>query len=135
MKKEQIFFDINRIIQESTEPKHTLTEQIKKELIDRFITKENVIKYLKGNKPKQIIGFTIGNLELNNIIYENDEFKGLINISEAGLCDIYYDLVSCEKSIEENLGNEYVSKFYDSLGIEKDSFKSDYYKIIIELLK
>ena len=110
-------------------------KQIKKELIDRFITKENIIKYLKGNKPKQIIGFTIGNLELNNIIYENDEFKGLINISEAGLCDIYYDLVSCEKSIEENLGNEYVSKFYDSLGIEKDSFKSDYYKIIIELLK
>lgn len=105
------------------------------ELKERFITKENIIKYLKGNKPKQIIGFTIGNLELNNIIYENDEFKGIVNVSNSGLCDIYYDLVSCEVSIEENLGKEYINDFYDKLGIEKDEFKSQYYRIIIELSK
>ena len=100
---------------------------IRKELLERFITKENIIKYLKGNKPIHIIGFTIGNLELDNIIYEDNEFKGIINVSECGLCDIYYDLVSCEKSIEDNLGIEYINKFYENLGIEKDEFKSDYY--------
>lgn len=105
------------------------------ELKERFITKENIIKYLKGNKPKQIIGFTIGNLELNNIIYENDEFKGIVNVSESGLCDIYYDLVSCEVSIEENLGKEYINDFYNKIGIEKDEFKSQYYRIIIDLSK
>ena len=45
------------------------------------------------------------NLELNNIIYDNDGFKGFINVSNSGLCDIYYDLVSCEISIEENPKN------------------------------
>ena len=104
-------------------------------LKERFITKENLIKYLKGNKPKQIIGFTIGNLELNNIICENDEFKGIINVSESGLSDIYYDLVYCEKTIEENLGKEFINIFYDNIGIEKDELKSEYYKIIIDLTK
>ena len=104
-------------------------------LKERFITKENLIKYLKGNKPKQIIGFTIGNLELNNIIYENDEFKGIINVSESGLSDIYYDLVYCEKTIEENFGKEFINIFYDNIGIEKDEIKSEYYKIIIDLTK
>ena len=68
-----------------------------------------------------------------NIIYENNDFKGIINVSESGLSDIYYDLVYCEKSIEENLGKEYVQLFYDNIGIEKDDIKSEYYKIIIEL--
>lgn len=105
------------------------------ELLNRFITKENLIKYLKGNKPKQLIGFTIGNLELSNIIEENNHFKGIINVSESGLSDIYFDLVSCEKSIEETLGKEYIDMFYDKIGIERDEYKSDYYKILIDLLK
>ena len=109
--------------------------ELNKNLKERFITKENIIKYIKGNKPKQIIGFTIGNLELNNIICENDEFKGIINTSESGLSDIYYDLVYCEKTIEEQLGKDYIQLFYDNIGIEKDDFKSDYYKIIIDLIK
>ena len=109
--------------------------ELNKNLKERFVTKENIIKYIKGNKPKQIIGFTIGNLELNNIICENDEFKGIINTSESGLSDIYYDLVYCEKTIEEQLGKDYIQLFYDNIGIEKDDFKSDYYKIIIDLIK
>ena len=108
-----------------------LSEKIK----ERFITKENVIKYIKGNKPKQLIGFTIGNLDLQNIIYENKNFKGIVNVSDAGLSDIYFDLVSCEISIEKYLGKEYIDKFYNELGIEKDEFKSQYYRIIIELLE
>lgn len=107
--------------------------ELSSELKQKFITKENLIKYLKGNKPKQIIGFTIGNIDFKNIIYENNDFKGIINVSESGLSDIYYDLVYCEKSIEENLGKEYVQLFYDNIGIEKDDIKSEYYKIIIEL--
>ena len=90
---------------------------------------------MKGNKPKQIIGFIIGDFSLNNIIEEKNKFKGFINVSECGLSDIYFDLVSCEKAIEDNLGKEYIDIFYDKLGIEKDEHKSDYYKIIISLLK
>ena len=52
---------------------------------------------------------------------------------KCGISDIYFDLVICEKSIERNYGKEYINKFYDALGIEKDEFKSDYYRIMMEL--
>ena len=108
-------------------------EDIKKEVLDRFHTKENILKYLKGNKPKQIIGFTHGDMSLPNIYALNHHFNGLIDVGNAGISDIYYDLVVCEMSIERNYGKEYVDVFYDKIGIEKDEFKSDYYRILLSL--
>lgn len=102
--------------------------------IERFHTKDAMLKYIKGNKPKQIIGFTHGDMSLPNIIADNFHFSGFIDIEDCGLCDIYYDLVLCEKSIERNYGKEYIDIFYDKLGIEKDDFKSDYYRIVVELI-
>lgn len=106
---------------------------IDENILKRFINKEGILKYLKGNKPKQIIGLTHGDMSLPNIIEENGHFKGLIDVSDAGLCDIYYDLVICEKSIEKYYGKEYIDIFYNKLGIEKDEFRSDYYRILLEL--
>ncbi len=106
---------------------------ISEKLLKRFYTKDSLIRYLKGNKPKQIIGFTHGKLLLENIFSLNNKFNGFIDIGECGISDINYDLVSCEYSIEKYYGNEYVQLFYDKIGIEKDEFISDYYKIIISL--
>ena len=108
-------------------------DDIKKEVLDRFHTKENILKYLKGNKPKQIIGFTHGDMSLPNIYALDHHFNGLIDVGNAGISDIYYDLVVCEMSIERNYGKEYVDVFYDKIGIEKDEFKSDYYRILLSL--
>ena len=108
-------------------------EDIKKEVLERFHTKENILKYLKGNKPKQIIGFTHGDMSLPNIYALDHHFNGLIDVGNAGISDIYYDLVVCEMSIERNYGKEYVDVFYDKIGIEKDEFKSDYYRILLSL--
>ncbi len=108
-------------------------DDIKEDILKRFITKENILKYLKGNKPKQIIGFTHGDMSLPNIFAYNNHFSGLLDVSECGLGDVYFDLVICEISIEKNYGKEYIDKFYDSLGIEKDEFKSDYYRILMSL--
>ncbi len=108
-------------------------EDIKKEILDRFHTKQAILKYLKGNMPKQIIGFTHGDMSLPNIYACNGHFSGLLDTEDAGLSDIYYDLVVCEMSIERNYGEEYVDVFYEKLGIEKDEFKSDYYKILLSL--
>lgn len=106
---------------------------IKKEILDRFHTKEAILKYLKGNMPKQIIGFTHGDMSLPNIYASNGHFSGFIDTENAGLCDIYYDIVVCEMSIERNYGKEYIDVFYEKLGIEKDEFKSDYYRILLSL--
>lgn len=108
-------------------------EDIKKEILDRFHTKQAILKYLKGNMPKQIIGFTHGDISLPNIYACNGHFSGLLDTEDAGLSDIYYDLVVCEMSIERNYGKEYVDVFYEKLGIEKDEFKSDYYRILLSL--
>lgn len=108
-------------------------EDIKKEILDRFHTKQAILKYLKGNMPKQIIGFTHGDMSLPNIYACNGHFSGLLDTEDAGLSDIYYDLVVCEMSIERNYGEEYVDVFYEKLGIEKDEFKSDYYRILLSL--
>ena len=106
---------------------------IKKEILDRFHTKENIFKYLCGNKPKQIIGFIHGDMSLPNIYSFNGHFSGLLDVGNAGIGDIYFDLVVCEMSIERNYGKEYVDIFYDKLGIEKDEFKSDYYRVLLSL--
>ena len=107
--------------------------EIDKDIFNRFHSKEAIIRYLKGNKPKQIIGFTHGDMSLPNIFALNNHFSGLIDVGNAGLCDIYFDLVICEMSIERNYGKEYVDIFYDKLGIEKDEFKSEYYRILMSL--
>lgn len=106
---------------------------INENILSRFHTKENILKYLKGNKPKQIIGFTHGDMSLPNIFALDHHFSGLIDVGNAGISDIYFDLVICEMSIERNYGKEYIPIFYDKLGIEKDDFKSDYYRILMSL--
>ena len=106
---------------------------INESILSRFHTKENILKYLKGNKPKQIIGFTHGDMSLPNIFALDHHFSGLIDVGNAGISDIYFDLVICEMSIERNYGKEYIPVFYDKLGIEKDDFKSDYYRILMSL--
>ena len=80
-------------------------------------------------------------MSLPNIFAENGHFSGLLDTEDAGIGDIYFDLVICEISIERNYGKEYYSqhekeyidKFYEELGIEKDEFKSDYYRILMSL--
>ena len=96
----------------------------------RFPTKGTMLKYLKGNKPKSIIGFIHGNMSLSNIYAKDSNFNGLINVGNCGVGDIYFDIVKCEMSIEETYGKEYIDIFYKDLGIEKDEFKSDYYRIM-----
>ena len=72
-------------------------------------------------------------MSLPNIFALDGHFSGLIDVGNAGLSDIYFDLVICEISIERNYGKEYIDTFYEKLGIEKDEFKSDYYRILMSL--
>ena len=106
---------------------------INENILKEFYTKDRILKYLKGNKPKQIIGFTHGDMSLPNIFAINNHFSGLIDVGNAGLSDIYFDIVVCEMSIERNYGKEYIPIFYEKLGIEQDEFKSKYYRVLLSL--
>ncbi len=111
------------------------SKYVDEDLLKVYYTRDGIIKYLKGNKPKQIIGFTHGKLTLDNIFALKGKFNGLIDIGHCGLSDIYFDLVSCEISIEKHYGSEYIDLFYDKIGIEKDKLKSQYYRVLISMLK
>ena len=83
-----------------------------------FVSIYPVVQYVKKNplalaQFKDIIkDVNMDRLgEYDNIICDNNEFKGIVNVSESGLSDIYYDLVLCEKSIERNYGKEYIDIF------------------------
>ena len=95
-----------------------------------FINKKAMVNYLKGNKQKSVIGFTLGNMSLDNIYAFNNSFSGISDVSECGISDIYYDLVSIDSSIEKYYGVKYVGMFYNELGIEKEEAKSKYYKLL-----
>ncbi|UKI57152.1 MAG: hypothetical protein L6V81_07160 [Clostridium sp.] len=43
-------------------------------------------------------------MSLPNIFACDGHFSGLLDVSECGLGDIYFDLVICEISIERNYG-------------------------------
>lgn len=101
-----------------------------KRFCDEFPTKNSMLKYLKGNKPKSVIGFIHGDMSLPNIFAYNNKFSGILDVDSCGIGDIYYDIVICEISIERNYGKKYIDVFYEELGIEKDEFKSKYYRIM-----
>ena len=44
-----------------------------------------------------------------------------------------FDLAICEKSIKRNYGEEYISEFYNQLGIIPDRNKIDYYLLMMEV--
>ena len=69
-------------------------------------------------------------MSLSNIYAKDNNFSGLVNVGTCGVGDIYFDIVKCEMSIEEIYGKEYIDVFYKNLGIDKDEFKSDYYRIM-----
>ena len=133
-------YNINYIDCMFDETIDTMIKEIEKDFVDesitderyskRFPTRRSMLNYLKGNKPKSVIGFIHGDMSLPNIFGKDDKFTGVLDVDMCGVGDIYYDIVICEISIERNYGKEYVDVFYKELGIEKDEFKSDYYRIL-----
>ena len=108
-------------------------DSLKEETLKKFGSVENVLNYLNENKFKEELVFSHGDTSLPNIFGKEDSFKGFIDVGECGIADKWFDLAICEKSILRNYGIDYVNKFYNVLGIERDSFKVDYYLLMMEL--
>ncbi len=109
------------------------TENLQKETIEKYGTLENILKYLKENKFNDPLCFSHGDTSLPNIFANDNNFSGFIDVGECGLCDKWFDLAICEKSIRRNFGEEYVLKFYQTLNVVPDRKKIDYYLLMMEL--
>lgn len=110
------------------------TENLSKEIIEKYGTVENVLKYLLDNRFPEELCFSHGDPSLPNIFGIDDKFSGFIDVGECGIADKWFDLAICEKSIRRNLGAEYVPKFYEMLNIKPDREKINYYILMMELL-
>lgn len=108
-------------------------DSLQKETIEKYGTLENILKYLKENKFNDPLCFSHGDTSLPNIFASADKFSGFIDVGECGLCDKWFDLAICEKSIRRNYGEENILKFYQALNIIPDRKKIDYYLLMMEL--
>jgi aminoglycoside phosphotransferase len=79
--------------------------------------------------------FTHGDYSLPNIIINNGEISGFIDLGNCGIADRYYDLGVVEKSIIRNCGTEYIMLFYDEYGMESvDHEKKRFYQLVEHLV-
>jgi aminoglycoside phosphotransferase len=108
-------------------------ENVSKEVLDKFESLENILKFLKENKFESELCFSHGDTSLPNIFAVENNFSGFIDVGECGIADKWFDLAICERSIKRNYGEEYISKFYEELNIIPDREKVDYYLLMMEL--
>ena len=108
-------------------------EDITEEILKKFGSAKNILKFLKDNKFVDELCFSHGDMSLPNIFAAQDKFKGFIDVGECGIADKWFDLAICERSIRRNYGEQYISKFYEELNIVPERNKIDYYLLMIEL--
>lgn len=129
-----VSIDYKLSLVENNVNKHLIDEQnIKEETLKKFGNIENILKFLKENRFKDEACFSHGDTSLPNIFALNNQFSGFIDVGECGIADKWFDLAICEKSIRRNFGQEYISKFYEELGVIPDRNKIDYYLLMMEL--
>ena len=108
-------------------------ENLEPQTLKKYGSVENLLNYLINNQFEEELCFSHGDTSLPNIFALGDSFSGFIDVGECGVADKWFDLAICEKSIRRNYGEEYISKFYDELGIIPDRNKLDYYLLMMEL--
>lgn len=108
-------------------------EDLKPETLKKFGSTYNLLKYLQENRFDEDLCFSHGDTSLPNVFVNDTGFTGFIDVGECGVADKWFDLAICEKSIKRNFGEEYINKFYETLGIIPDRKKLDYYLLMMEL--
>ncbi|MCY3713395.1 MAG: aminoglycoside 3'-phosphotransferase [Gemmatimonadetes bacterium] len=62
--------------------------------------------------------FTHGDYCLPNVLFKDGELTGFIDLGYAGVGDRYLDFVSATWTIQRNLGEEWISRFFHAYGLE-----------------
>ena len=63
---------------------------------------------------------------------EASRFTGYIDCGRLGISDIYQDLALAARSIEHNLGPEWVTPFFHEYGVERDQQRIAFYCLLDE---
>lgn len=100
-----------------------------------MVTGRAVLHRLESVRPTEDdLVFAHGDYCLPNIILQNGAVNGFIDLDRAGISDKYNDLAIASRSIRDNLGARYVSRFFAAYGLPQvDEEKIAYYRLMDEL--
>jgi len=73
-----------------------------------------------------------GDYCLPNIVIHGDRVAGFVDVGRAGVSDRYRDLALAARSIDYNIGGEWVAPFFNAYGIEPDPRRIAFYQLLDE---
>lgn len=107
-----------------------------------FRNPEDLLGWLKANRPEEEPVFSHGDFCLPNIFASDHGVSGYIDLGRAGVADRYRDIAICYRSLKSNLRGSYGGhppvdfdcvRLFDRLGIAPDWEKIRYYILLDEL--
>lgn len=107
-----------------------------------FRDPEDLLEWLKDNRPKEELVLSHGDYCLPNIFFENEKVSGFIDLGRCGRADRYQDIALCYRSLIHNADGSYGTKIYSGinpqklfseLNLEPDWEKVRYYILLDEL--
>jgi aminoglycoside phosphotransferase len=95
---------------------------------------EDLFRELVETKPKdeEDLVFTHGDFCLPNIILKNRRISGFIDLGRAGIADRYQDIALLARSVKYNFGEEWQPFLFETLDIEPDYKKLEFYTLLDE---
>ena len=115
--------------------KHNLlTEPMTSKLGKTFNSYEELLTYLKNNRPNEELVFSHGDTSMPNIFFHNNKLSGFIDVGECGVSGKWFDIAIACKSIRRNFNNneELVTLFLNKLGLQYSNI-IEYYEAIMDL--
>lgn len=107
-----------------------------------FENPEELLQWLKENRPEEELVFSHGDYCLPNIIVKDNRVNGFIDLGRSGIADRYQDIALCYRSLQHNYGGKHGGKVYEGfdpnilfheLQIAPDWNKIRYYILLDEL--
>lgn len=107
----------------------------------RFRDPKELLSWLQDNRPSYEPVLSHGDLCLPNILIDNGDIIGLIDMGNCGIADKWEDIAMCYRSLKHNFDGTYGKVYqgidpdllFKELGIEPDMEKIDYYILLDEL--
>jgi len=107
----------------------------------RFKNPRELLTWLQDNRPSYEPVLSHGDLCLPNILIDNGDISGFIDMDNCGIADKWEDIAMCYRSLKHNFDGTYGKVYsginpdllFKELGIEPDMEKIDYYILLDEL--
>lgn len=107
-----------------------------------FKNPQALLEWLEENRPDVELVLSHGDFCLPNVLFEDGEISGFIDLGDMGIGDKWRDIALCYRSLKHNFDGSFGGKVYpdfnpdmlfDALGIEPNWEKLRYYILLDEL--